>query len=44
MKAARQSFDQMPINANDKEKIAHRNAEHLLGLGRRRADARQVAE
>ena len=34
MKAARQFFDQMPINANDKEKIAHLNAEHLLGLGR----------
>jgi hypothetical protein len=33
MKAARQFFDQMPINANDKEKIAHRNAERLLGLG-----------
>jgi uncharacterized protein len=44
MKTARQSFDQMPINVNDKEKIAHRNAERLLGLGRRRADARQAAE
>jgi predicted TIM-barrel fold metal-dependent hydrolase len=33
MKAARQLFDQMPINANDKEKIAHLNAERLLGLG-----------
>jgi predicted TIM-barrel fold metal-dependent hydrolase len=31
MKAARQSFDQMPINVNDKEKIAHLNAERLLG-------------
>jgi uncharacterized protein len=30
MKAARQFFDQMPINANDKEKIAHLNAERLL--------------
>jgi predicted TIM-barrel fold metal-dependent hydrolase len=33
MKAARQFFDQLPINANDKEKIAHLNAERLLGLG-----------
>jgi len=33
MKAARQCFDQMPINVNEKEKIAHLNAEHLLGLG-----------
>jgi predicted TIM-barrel fold metal-dependent hydrolase len=33
MKAARQFFDQMPINANDKAKIAHLNAERLLGLG-----------
>jgi hypothetical protein len=32
MKAARQCFDQMPIDANDKEKIAHRNAERLLRL------------
>jgi predicted TIM-barrel fold metal-dependent hydrolase len=42
MRAARQFFDQMPINANDKEKIAHLNAERLLGLGqneRRRAAA-----
>jgi uncharacterized protein len=31
MKAARQFLDQMPINANDKEKIAHLNAERLLG-------------
>jgi hypothetical protein len=23
----------MPINANDKDKIAHLNAERLLGLG-----------
>jgi uncharacterized protein len=30
MKAARQFLDQIPINLNDKEKIAHRNAEHLL--------------
>jgi predicted TIM-barrel fold metal-dependent hydrolase len=33
MKAARPFFDQMPINANDREKIAHLNAERLLGLG-----------
>ena len=33
MKAARTFFDQMPINVNDKEKIAHLNAERLLGLG-----------
>jgi predicted TIM-barrel fold metal-dependent hydrolase len=35
MKAARQFFDQMPINANDKEKIAYLNAERLLGLGQK---------
>ena len=33
LKAARQYFDQMPINVNEKEKIAHLNAERLLGLG-----------
>jgi uncharacterized protein len=33
MKAARQYFGQMPINVSDKEKIAHLNAERLLGLG-----------
>jgi predicted TIM-barrel fold metal-dependent hydrolase len=44
MKASRQSFDRMPINVNDKEKIAHLNAERLLGLGRRRAAAGQAAE
>jgi hypothetical protein len=44
MKAARQYFDQMPINVNDKEKIAHLNAERLLGLASRRAAARQAAE
>jgi uncharacterized protein len=33
MKAARQFFDRMPINVNDKEMIAHLNAERLLGLG-----------
>jgi predicted TIM-barrel fold metal-dependent hydrolase len=32
MKAARQCFDQMPIDANDKKKIAYLNAERLLGL------------
>jgi hypothetical protein len=32
MRAARQCFDQMPINVHDKEKIAHLNAERLLGL------------
>ena len=35
MKAARQFFDQMPINVNDKEKIAHLNAERLLSLGQK---------
>jgi predicted TIM-barrel fold metal-dependent hydrolase len=44
LKAARQYFDQMPINVNDKEKIAHLNAERLLGLGSRLAAARQAAE
>ena len=39
MKAALQFFDQMPINANEKEKIAHLNAERLLGLGQEDADA-----
>jgi predicted TIM-barrel fold metal-dependent hydrolase len=45
MKAARQFFDQMPINANDKEKIAHLNAERLLGLGQdeRRSGRRAAA-
>jgi predicted TIM-barrel fold metal-dependent hydrolase len=32
MKATRQFFDQMPINPDDKEKIAHLNAERLLRL------------
>jgi len=31
MKAARQCLDQTPIDINDKEKIAHLNAERLLG-------------
>jgi uncharacterized protein len=35
MKAARQFFDQMPINANDKEKLAHLNGERLLSLGQK---------
>ena len=35
MKAARAFFQQMPNNANDKEKIAHLNAERLLGLGQK---------
>jgi predicted TIM-barrel fold metal-dependent hydrolase len=35
MKAARQFFDQMPINVNEKEKIAHLNAERLLGLAQK---------
>jgi predicted TIM-barrel fold metal-dependent hydrolase len=33
IKAARPFFDRMPINANDRQKIAHLNAERLLGLG-----------
>jgi predicted TIM-barrel fold metal-dependent hydrolase len=37
MKAARPFFDQLPINVNDKEKIAHLNAERLLGLGKSQA-------
>jgi uncharacterized protein len=32
MEAGRQFLEQMPINPADKEKIAHRNAERLLGL------------
>ena len=44
MKAARQFLDQMPINVNDKEKIAHLNAERLLGLGQDAADLRRAAE
>jgi uncharacterized protein len=32
MKAARQCFDQMPIDENDKKKIGYLNAERLLGL------------
>lgn len=32
MKAARQSFDQMPIDENDRKKIAYLNAERLLGV------------
>jgi predicted TIM-barrel fold metal-dependent hydrolase len=37
IKAARPMFERMPINANDKEKIAHLNAERLLGLGAKKA-------
>ena len=32
MKAARPFFDQMPVSASDREKIAHLNAERLFGL------------
>ena len=32
MNAAKHSFDQMPFNANDKERIAHLNAERLFGF------------
>ena len=35
MKAARQFFDQLPIDSADREKIAHSNLERLLGLGQR---------
>jgi hypothetical protein len=35
MKAARKFFDQMPIDVDDKEKIAHLNAERLLGLDKK---------
>lgn len=35
MKAARKYFDQMPVSGGDKEKIAHLNAERLLGLGQK---------
>jgi len=42
MKAARQFFDQMPINVNDKEKIGHLNAERLLGLGRNERTQRRL--
>jgi predicted TIM-barrel fold metal-dependent hydrolase len=34
----------MPINANEKEKIAHLNAERLLGLGQKeRRSGRRAA-
>jgi predicted TIM-barrel fold metal-dependent hydrolase len=42
MKAARQFFDQMPINVNDKEKIGHLNAERLLGLGQHERTQRRL--
>ena len=32
MARARAFLDQLPVSANDKEKIAHTNAERLLGL------------
>jgi uncharacterized protein len=44
MKAARPFFNHMPINANDREKIAHLNAERLLGLGQDAAHLRRAAE
>jgi predicted TIM-barrel fold metal-dependent hydrolase len=34
IKAARTFFEQMPISVNDKEKIAHLNAERLLCFGK----------
>jgi len=34
MKAARMAFDRMPVCHSDKEKLAHLNAERLLGLGK----------
>jgi uncharacterized protein len=43
MKAARPFFDHMPINENDREKIAHLNAERLLHLGQG-AQLRRAAE
>jgi Amidohydrolase len=42
IKAARPFFERMPINENDKAKIAHLNAERLLGLGQD-ADLRRAA-
>jgi predicted TIM-barrel fold metal-dependent hydrolase len=44
IKAARPMFERMPINANDKEKIAHLNAERLLGLGTKKAPRGVVSE
>jgi hypothetical protein len=35
MKAARQFFDQKPINVNEKGKIAHLNGERPLRLGQK---------
>jgi uncharacterized protein len=40
IKAARPFFDQMPINVDEKEKIAHLNAERLLGLSKSPAPRR----
>jgi len=39
MKAARPFFDQMPVSASDREKIAHLNAERLFGLNKNSAAA-----
>ena len=44
IKAARPMFERMPINANDKEKIAHLNAERLLGLGTNKTPRGVAAE
>jgi predicted TIM-barrel fold metal-dependent hydrolase len=33
MSQARAFLDQLPVSASDKEKIAHGNAERLLGCG-----------
>jgi predicted TIM-barrel fold metal-dependent hydrolase len=43
MKAGPPFFDHMPINANEKEKIAHFNVERPLGLGQD-AHRRRAAE
>jgi uncharacterized protein len=43
LKSAQQFFEQMPINPNDKEKIAHLNGERLLGLGKERKPALRAA-
>lgn len=41
--AARWFFDQMPISPIDKEKIGYLNAERLLGLEKRSAEAKAIA-
>jgi hypothetical protein len=43
MKAARKFFDQMPVDGADKEKIAHLNAERLLGLGQKQRGQQAAA-